>query len=253
LFVGIERFHNIRVLRKQPGEEDKPKQTKVLQTTLDEVARVLEKADGKPKGAYSDATLQPRLQTLMTPWVSEGFFADVAVLVEGEEDRAAILGVATAMEPSHDLESMGISVIPCMGKNNLDRPTAIFKNLGISTYTIWDSDCGHEKKNENEEKECNQRLLRLFDYPAEDWPEKVTHRFACFKRDLKSTPCNEIGRDFYDASLEECRIRLCLDKDHAVKNPLVIKEMIVEARKQNKRSNTLEEIVTQIIALRKQE
>lgn len=83
------------------------------------------------------------------------------------------------------LESMGISVIPCMGKNNLDRPTAIFKNLGISTYTIWGSDCDHGKKNENEEKECNQRLLRLFDYPTEDWPEKVTHEFACFKKDLK--------------------------------------------------------------------
>jgi len=253
LFVGIERFHNIRVLRKQPGEEDKPKQTKVRRTTLDEVAKVLEKADGKPEGAYSGTTLQPRLQTLMTPWVSEGFFADVAVLVEGEEDRAAILGVAAAMEPNCDLESMGISVIPCMGKNNLDRPTAIFKNLGISTYTIWDSDCGHGKKNENEEKERNQCLLRLFDCPIEDWPEKVTHDFACFKKDLKSTLCNEIGRDFYDESLEECCARLCLDKDHAAKNPLVIKEIIMEARKQNKRSNTLEEIVSQIIALRKHE
>lgn len=251
LFVGIERFHNIRVLRKQTGEADKPKQTKVLRTTLDKVAKVLEKADGKPEGAYSGTTLQPRLQTLMTPWVSEGFFADVAVLVEGEEDRAAILGVAAAMEPNYDLESMGISVIPCMGKNNLDRPTAIFKNLGISTYTIWDSDCGHGKKKENEEKERNQCLLRLFDCPIEDWPEKVTHEFACFKKDLKSTLCNEIGQDFYDESLEKCCARLCLDKDHAVKNPLVIEEIIVEARKQNKCSNTLEKIVSQIIALRK--
>jgi len=195
-----------------------------------------------------------RQDVLLTdPWVSEGFFADVAVLVEGEEDRAAILGVAAAMESNYDLESMGISVIPCMGKNNLDRPTAIFKNLGISTYTIWDSDCGHGKKNENEEKERNQSLLRLFDCPIEDWPEKVTHEFACFKKDLESTLCNEIGRDFYDESLEKCCARLCLDKDHAVKNPLVIKEIIVEARRQSKRSNTLEEIVSQIIALRKHE
>ena len=253
LFVGIDRFPNIRLLRKQPGEEGKPKQTKVLRATLDEVARVLEKADGKPEGAYSGAALQPRLQTLMTPWVSEGFFADIAVLVEGEEDQAAILGVAAAMEPNYDLESMGISIIPCMGKNNLDRPTAIFKNLGIPTYTIWDSDCGHGKKNENEEKERNHSLLRLFGYPIEDWPEKVTQEFACFKHDLKSTLCNEIGRDFYDESLEECCTRLCLDKDHAVKNPLVTKEIIAEARKQNKHSDTLEKIITQIIALSKHE
>ena len=30
----------------------------------------------------------------MTPWMGEGFFADVVVLVEGEDDRAAILGYA---------------------------------------------------------------------------------------------------------------------------------------------------------------
>jgi len=251
LFVGIDRFHNIRLLRKQPGEQDKPKQAKVLRTTLDEVASILEKADGKPEGTYSGATLQPRLQTLMTPWVSEGFFADVAVLVEGEEDRAAILGIATAMEPSYDLESMGISIIPCMGKNNLDRPTAIFKRLGISTYTIWDSDCGNKKKNENEEKERNHSLLRLFNCPIEDWPEKVTQEFACFKHNLKSTLCNEIGQDFYEKHLEECCTRLCLDKDHAIKNPSVIKAIITEARKQDKRSSTLEKIINQIVALRK--
>jgi hypothetical protein len=76
---------------------------------------------------------------------------------------------------------------------------------------------------------------------------------ALRKKDLKSTLRNEIGQDFYDKFLEECCARLCLDKDHADKNPLVIKETIVEARKQNKRSNTLEEIVSQIIALRKHE
>jgi hypothetical protein len=46
---------------------------------------------------------------------------------------------------------------------------------------------------------------------------------------------------------------LRLDEDHAVKNPMVIKEIIVEARKQNKRSKMLEEIITLIIALRKGE
>jgi predicted ATPase len=253
LLVDIERFHHIRVLRKEPGEGGKPKQTKVVWTTLDEVVRVIERADGKPRGAYSGATLQPRLQTLMTPWMNEGFFADVAVLVEGEEDRAAILGMAGAMEPSCDLESMGISVIPCMGKNNLDKATAIFRNLQIPTYTIWDSDWGHGKKNEKEEKERNQCLLRLFDHLTEDWPETVASKFACFRKDLKSTLCNEIGQDCYDKSIEACCTRLRLDEDHAVKNPMVIKEIIVEARKQNKRSKMLEEIITLIIALRKGE
>jgi predicted ATP-dependent endonuclease of OLD family len=53
----------------------------------------------------------------MTPWTNEGFFANVVVLVEGEDDRAAILGMAKAM--GYEFESMDIAVIPCMGKKNL--------------------------------------------------------------------------------------------------------------------------------------
>ena len=83
----------------------------------------------------------------MTPWMNEGFFADVAVLVEGEDDRAAILG--TAMSLDFDLDRNGIAVIPCMGKNNLDRPMLIFKNsrypclyhLGRRLRKTWPSSC----------------------------------------------------------------------------------------------------------------
>lgn len=173
LFVDIKRFDKIRALRKIKEESDKPKRTRVISTNLDEVAKIIEMADGKPEGTYSGRTLEPRLQTLMTPWLNEGFFADVAVLVEGEEDRAAILGIATTL--GHDLESIGISVIPCMGKLNLDRPTAIFSKLGIEVYAIWDGDHGAKEP----KPEDNHRLLRLFKQSIEDWPEKVTEHFAC--------------------------------------------------------------------------
>ena len=209
------------------------------------LSKIIEKADGKPEGTYTGKTLEPRLQTLMTPWMNEGFFADVAVLVEGEEDRAAILGVATAME--YDLESRGISVIPCMGKNNLDRPTAIFSKLQIPVYVIWDSD--YEGK--NAKPEDNHRLLRLFDQPIEDWPENVTEQFACFKRTLSDTLRTEIGDHLYDDTLEACCKRLCLTrKKDAVKNPQAIQEIIKEAQKQGKSSKTLGNIISKIVALR---
>lgn len=247
LFVDIKRFNKVRALRKVRVETNRPKQTKVNYTTFDEVARIIEKADGKPEGTYTGSTLEPRLQTLMTPWMSEGFFADVAVLVEGPEDRAAILGVATAL--GHDFESMGISVIPCMGKRNLDRPTAIFRGLQIPVYVIWDSDYG----NKEAKAEDNHRLLKLFDQPIEDWPEKVTEQFACFKRTLNETLRTEIGKELCNDTLEACCQDLCLGKKHAVKNPQVIQEIINEARKQEKSSTTLEQVISQIVALRKTE
>ncbi len=246
LFVDIKRFDKIRILHKVRGETNKPKQTKVIYTNLDEVAKIIEKADGKPDGTYTGGTLEPRLQTLMTPWMNEGFFADVVVLVEGEEDRAAILGVATALE--YDLESMGISVIPCMGKNNLDRPTAIFKKLQIQVYLIWDSDYGETKV----KPEDNHRLLRLFDEPIEDWPEKVTKYFACFKQTLNKTLRTDIGEDLFDNTLETLCDRLSLGKKkYAIKNPQVIQEIIEEAHKKGKTSKKLENIISHIVALRK--
>ena len=50
----------------------------------------------------------------MTPMVNEGFFADVAVLVEGEGDRAALLEAAQAMGCS--LDAQGIAVIHATAK-----------------------------------------------------------------------------------------------------------------------------------------
>jgi hypothetical protein len=243
LFVDIPRFGKVRKLRKVKVDADKPRQTKLIYTDWDQIAKVLEKAHGKKAGTYTGTTLEARLEAVMTPWMNEGFFADLAVLVEGEEDRAAVIGVASALK--HDLESMGISVIPCMGKNNLDKPTAIFSRLDIPVFVIWDGDC----RTEDPKPQENHRLLRLFDCEIEDWPEKVTDRFACFKKDLQATLCSEIGEILFVNLLQESCTRLCLRKKHAVKNPRVIEEIIEKAHNQGRRSQTLEKIIYQIVTL----
>jgi len=246
LFVDIEQFKHVRVLRKKLTENGKPKQTKVFRTTFDEIAKIIEKADDKSEGTYTSKTLEPRLKTLMTPWMNEGFFADVAVLVEGEEDRAAVVGTASALE--YNLESMGVSVIPCMGKNNIDRPTAIFRELGIPVYAIWDSDEGGKDSKPEE----NHRLLRLFSQEIEDWPEKITANFACFKKTLLCKLQDELGKEFFETTLESCISEYCLSrKEQALKNPIVIQEILTKAMKENKKSVALENILDYIIALKK--
>jgi len=245
LFVDIKRFDKVRALRKIHIDKDLPKQTKVIHTNFDDIARIIEKADGRPENTYSGKTLEPRLQTLMTPWMNEGFFADLVVLVEGEEDRAAILGFAQHLD--FNFQSLGISVIPCMGKNNIDRPAAIFNKLCIPTYAIWDSDF----ENDEAKPEENHRLLRLFGQEIEDWPEKVEENFACFKKDLNSKLKEEVGEEFFETVLNELCEELCLGKKkHAVKNPLIIRKIIKRAKVQNKSSPTLEKIISNIIKLR---
>jgi putative ATP-dependent endonuclease of OLD family len=243
LFVDIRKCRYVRKLNKVVTEEGKPKETLIISTSLDAVARQIEIADNKPEGTYSGTTLAPRLKALMTPWMNEGFFADVAVLVEGEEDRAAILGVSESL--GYDFESLGISVIPCMGKTNLDRPAVIFKQLGIPVYLIWDSDKGIK----NAKPEDNHRLLRLMETCEVDWPHLVTDRFACFEQNLTCTLRHEIGDDIFGHILEKCCEGLSMKEKYAMKHPVVVKEIIMEARKTDARSMTLEKIVNRIISL----
>jgi predicted ATP-dependent endonuclease of OLD family len=212
---------------------------------LDEVAGTLWEAAGKPEPKFTAETLRPRLHALMTPWMSEGFFADTVVLVEGEDDRAAILGTASSL--GHDLESAGVSVIPCGGKNSLDRPMVIFQKLHIPTYLVWDGDEGKK----DAKPESNRYLLRLMGQQEEDWPAIVSDRFACFKRDLGTTLLEEIGVEVFDQLLQKAQDEVEIEtKERALKNPMVIQKVIVVAKKEVRSSQTLESVIQKILALK---
>ena len=245
LFVGLDRFEQIRLLRKTDHAAGKPRVTKAVKAELGAVAEELWTAGGKQGSKFTANTLRPRLQAVMTPWVNEGFFADVAVLVEGEDDRAAILGVAVSM--GHNFDSDGISVIPCMGKNNLDRPLVIFRRLGIPVYVIWDGDNGET----DAKPEDNNRLLRLVGQSDEDWPCGVKDRHACFKVKLETTLEEEIGKDLFDRLLADTQGELGIPKKKdALKNPVVLQRIVEKAAADRKTSATLKGIVEKIIALK---
>ena len=180
LFVGLDRFDQIRVLRKISQVDERPRSSQLKKADMKSVAKELWEASDREGEMFTADTLKPRLQSIMSPLMGEGFFADVVVLVEGEDDRAAILGYARSKEC--DFDGMGISVIPCSGKSSIDRPLIIFRQLGISVYVVWDGDYGGNDAKPEE----NRYLLRLLDEPEQDWPESVGDSFACFRVDLES-------------------------------------------------------------------
>jgi hypothetical protein len=232
-------------LRKVPNPDGGPKISKVVRASLDQVAEALWELHGKPGPQYTGENLSARMHTLMTPWMNEGFFADVVVLVEGEEDRAAIVG--TALSQQVDFESLGISVIPCMGKNNLDRATLIFKRFGIAVYLVWDSDQGDE----NARPEVNRCLLRLVGQAEEDFPEGLGKEHACFKTNLGETLRREIGSEFYDRVLAELQHGLGFAKRKDIlKNAVAIRTIMERARSDARSCATLERITEAILGLR---
>lgn len=242
-FVSIDRIDQIRLLRKTTPSAGMSKATKISSTGLQEVASELSSLVGL--SGFTGETLKPRLQRIMTPWMNEGFFSDVVVLVEGEDDRAAIIGTAKCL--GHKFESMGISVIPCFGKTNLDKPTIIFRRLGIPVYVVWDGD--KEKKNAVAKE--NHNLLSLMGRDTEDWPSMTTDTFACFKEDMQDVLKSEIGEKLFEDCMNECARDFAMKKDQAVKNPTTISTIIERAKQDNHPCKTLETIVEKIISLKK--
>ena len=177
----------------------------------------------------------------MTPWMNEGFFARVVVLVEGEGDRALLVGAAVA--ENIDFDSLEVSVIPTGGKRSLDRPAAIFRGLDIPTYIIWDSD----RSKQNARPEDNHRLLRLCGRTAEDWPNVVESGFACFEHTFTSTVRSEIGVQLWGELLHKWRSAFdYADNDSALKKPSILEHIIIEAAEKGARSQALTDVLKSI-------
>ena len=243
LFVGIERFDKIRLFKKDKRVEDLPKETRVKFVTIEQIADKLEEATGSPNGSFTASSLRARLTNVMTPWVNEGFFANVVGLVEGESDQCAILEVAKQI--GVDFEKDGISVIPVRGKNNLANPYLIFTELGISTYVVFD--CGSKKADRH-----SKLLLKLCGCPEEELPKTIIKdNMACFEDDLEAILREEIGEEFYSQLREQYTDEFGYDAKRGEKNPLVTSKIIEEAYKRGKKIGTLEDIVNSIIALKK--
>ena len=247
LFVGLDRFDQIRVLRKVPRGDGRPRTTQLKKADMESVANELWDASDRQGEMFTADTLKPRLQSIMTPWMGEGFFADVVVLVEGEDDRAAILGFARSKEC--DFDGLGITVIPCSGKSSIDRPLLIFRQLGISVYVVWDGDYGGN----DAKPEDNRYLLRLLGKPEQDWPEFVGDSSACFRVKLEKTLQDEIGSESFAQWLSEAQQAFGIrKKEHAVKNPAILEYVVDKAVSSGKTSMSLESIVESIVALRNQ-
>lgn len=244
LFVGLDRFDDVRVLRKREIVRNQPKMTTATSTTMGAVAQRLQAAS-ETDSEYTAATLRPRLQAVMTPVVNEGFFADVVVLVEGEGDRAAILGAARAM--NFDFDAEGIAVIPCSGKNNLDRPLVIFRSFDIPTYVLWDGDRGKSNANPS----ANLRILRLLDKDEIEWPNHVDETSACFDTNLDKTLNGEIERQIVEEALREAQEQFGLSEATARKNALVIQRIVERSISQNAGSKTLMLIIRNIMDLKR--
>ncbi|MBS3788894.1 AAA family ATPase, partial [Candidatus Bipolaricaulota bacterium] len=245
LFIDVKRFGHVSLFRKILKDSEKPKVTSVSTSSLEEIVREKEKIEDVNKGTYDVEPERARLKTLMTPWTNEGFFSDVVVLVEGIEDRSAV--IASASQKDINFEERNISVIPVNGKNNLLKAILMFQGFGIDTYALWDSD---KNQGEDGKPEENRKLLKAFNHQEEDFPELSTENFTCFQNNLTRYIKTNLGENFYRENLNELREKYGFVSDnHAKKNVEVVSELISIALEAGKDVELLNGAVEKIIRL----
>jgi putative ATP-dependent endonuclease of OLD family len=248
LFVNVALFDSVRRFTKSPNpaNPDLPHVSTCTQATADRVATTLYAAqDPRPQRPFTRDSLLARMAHLMGPFVNEGFFADVAVIVEGEEDRAAILGCAEQM--GFNFAAMGIAVLPVGGKTNLDRPYLVFSSLAIPTVIVFDSD-SDKRGRKDAHAETNQLLLRLVGAPdVTEFPTTCRgERYAVFDPNI-----TEYLRSAAADSYEQTAARFSEDFGYAgvaacQKSPQFVARIVEESLNGSGDLRVLRDFVSQI-------
>lgn len=248
LFVSVDRVRSLRLLRITGGAEGVP-ETSLTSVDLDAAAVELWEAHGGDGERWTASSLQPRLRPLVETPVSEGFFADLVVLLEGEEDRAVL--AAAAAQRGVDLCERGIALLPVGGKENLDRAIVLFRQFGIPAYVLFDADRCVGARERAHKARSNRALLRLLRQPVEDFPDtRVTSSFACFENTLWDTVRGELGAQAVGQAISRACVNYGFPTDRARnKNSVVLCEALRELALQGATSAMLTQVMDQIESL----
>lgn len=243
LFVSIDRFDEVRLARRFTPENGGDRECRITTTTFGAVIERLAHAHQINPDAFTLDGLRSRLHVI-GPELAEGFFADVAVLVEGVSDRAALLGAAKVM--GIDLEAMGIAVLNAEGKTKIDKPAAIFTELGIPTYVVFDCDAARNGEGPN-----NRALQRMLGEQAPfDCETRVTATYASFHEKAEQVLSAELTAEVFDAQVQAAQARFGIKKKEALKTPAAMSAILSAAADQGRRSATMEAIIAAIVAKR---
>lgn len=250
-FIDLQRFDQIRLARKVSADNTTTLQTKMTSFSRAEAAQRLAQISLRAPKDFTDVTFTAHAAPVMTTIVNEGFFADVAVVVEGLSEVAALWTLQEIQ--SQNWDALGISIVPVVGKNNIDRPVVVFRGLDIPTYFIFDADSRHRGTDKEQKSVTSNHLfLRLAGVPTEDFPAtRVFDTWAVFNDELESEFKLVLGDDQFDRVRQTVADQLGYPQPSLVlKNPEGMSQFIRSTYSNGNRIPILEDIVARITALR---
>lgn len=240
-FVEVEHFDDIRMCRKiTTGAVDEPRATKIVSFSRSQAAlRLADIHERDPKNFTADSFVVHSVPVLNS-LVNEGLFADVAVVVEGSSDVAALWTLQEMM--GKKWAELGVVVVPVVGKTNIDRAVVTFEGFGIPTFFMFDGD-----KSQGQTAKTNNALLRLRKQSAVDFPvTTVDIDYAVFEEDIETYLKQAAGTRFIqlrDSCAQNCGHER---PSESLKNAEVMAMFIRECYQQQVTLSSLSEIVENI-------
>lgn len=243
-FVALQRFENIRILRKVKPDLSAVAESAANSFPVQEAIGQLAAVANLDIAHVTPESFKAHIVPVMSTIANEGFFADVVVLVEGLGD-AGMLGMLQDILQK-DWLTLGIAIIPIDGKTKLDRPALIFKGLGIPVYIVFDGD--KQLKGTDQEANCvqaNGLLLRLVGASEEEFPKtQVNETWAAFEQKIETELKAALGEDDFNGFREQVVSELGLERSRQVTKSMYSASRFVEIVYENGGSiPVLEQIV----------
>ena len=163
-FVSGQGFEDVRMIRKDPGQQH----SAVAHVSYDEIAQAVAAATGeqpaKPEGVLA------KIHQALQPSLNEMFFTRRLILVEGLEDVAYLMSYLNLLGKADEFRRLGCHIVAAHGKSELLQPLVIARKMRIPTYIIFDADADKPDKNGRRAKheKDNRALLTLLGKPAND-------------------------------------------------------------------------------------
>lgn len=205
LFVSGRDFEDVHVVRRRGGGPV------VTGLAFDSLCERIRTAGGDDIGRPVEGLVAKIAQTLQ-PHISELFFAQVPIFVEGLEEVAYVTAQLHLSGRWPDFRRLGCHLIAANGKDRLIQPVAIARELGLPFYVVFDADgdttnAAHRPKHQRD----NATLFALLGtgtpaFPADVivgldhtvWPTNLTDVVRADTGEIGERARNEVRQHYGD-------------------------------------------------------
>ncbi len=248
-FVSGRGFEDVRILRQEALDA----QPSVRYAKFDDLSGSV--AEARQANPILPRGVALKIQQALEPGLREMFFANVLVLVEGQEDLGYISAYLTLTNRYDELRRLGCHIVPTTKKSSMVYPLAIARSLQIPTYVIFDAD-GDRIADDNERRAQHEGdnlvLLRLCGIPnPQPFPNVVfqTDCLTMWPDNIGAAVREEFGAESWSQMADEARRRWQLaGVPDLKKNGTFIGYVLAIAFERGIRSGVLDQLCNQIIS-----